>query len=99
MTEIIFGAIFLLTTLTLAVFIRQQKVVNKKSERLFNTIVESITIQQGINDKQANVNELLGKNLEILGVHTKLIKPSVTMEAEAFLRWHNERKEEKDGEI
>ena len=99
MTEIIFGAIFLLTTLTLAVFIRQQKVVNKKSERLFNTIVESITIQQGINDKQANVNELLGKNLEILGVHTKLIKPSVTMEAEAFLRWHNEKKEDNDGEI
>ena len=99
MVEIIFGAIFLLTTLTLAVFIRQQKLVNKKSERLFNTIVESITIQQGINDKQSGINELLSKNMEIVGVHTKLIKPSVTMEAEAFLRWHNERKEEKDGEI
>ena len=77
--------------------IHTQRQVNKKSHRLFNTIVESITIQQGINDKQGEINEMLGKNQEILGVHTKLIPPSVTMQAEAFLRWHNEKKEDKDG--
>tara|TARA_R110000822_G_scaffold272480_2_gene395029 strand:- start:454 stop:753 length:300 start_codon:yes stop_codon:yes gene_type:complete len=76
-----------------------QRQVNKKSHRLFDSIVKSITIQQGINDKQSEVNEMLGKNQEILGVHTRLIPPSVTMEAEAFLRWHNEKKEDKDGEI
>lgn len=76
----------------LAVLTWFQRKVNRKYHKLFNTIVESIRIQQGINDKQAEINEMLGKNLEILGVHTKLIPPSVTMQAEAFLRWHNERK-------
>jgi len=71
-----------------------QRRVNRKYHKLFNTIVKSITLQQGINDKQAEINEMLGKNLEILGVHTKLIPPSVTMQAEAFLRWHNEKKED-----
>jgi hypothetical protein len=74
-----------------------QRKINRKYHKLFNTIVESITMQQGINSKQADINELLGKNLEIVGVHTKLIPPSVTMQAEAFLRWHNERKEEDNG--
>jgi hypothetical protein len=89
--------LFLLAGLTicyLAGLTYYQRKINRKYHKLFNTIVESITMQQGINDKQANINELLGKNLEILGVHTKLIAPSVTMQAEAFLRWHNDKKED-----
>jgi predicted negative regulator of RcsB-dependent stress response len=88
---------FLLIIGLLAWIVYAQRQINKKSHQLFNTIVESITIQQGINDKQSDVNDLISKNQEILGVHTRLIPPTVGMEAEAFLRWHNGKKDEKDG--
>lgn len=55
--------------------------------------------QQKLNMRQQEINTMLEANIEILGVHTKLIKPSVAMEAQAFLQWHNRRKEEKNGEI
>lgn len=64
---------------------------------IFNTILEVTNAQRDINDSQFSINNTLATNLEILGVHTKLIPPSVSMGAEAFLKWHNERKEKNDG--
>lgn len=92
MIEIILSVVVLALSGALAFLFFAQRKINKKYHKLFDTIVHSITIQQDVNSKQLDINDLLGKNLEILGVHTKLIPPSVTMQAEAFLRWHNERK-------
>lgn len=64
---------------------------------VFTNVLKTITAQKEINEKQHDINNALGSNLEILGVHTKLIPPSVAMEAEAFLRWVNEKRENKDG--
>jgi len=64
--------------------------------KLSTTIIKAISAQREINEKQGDINNSLGQNLEILGVHTKLIPPSIAMEVEAFLAWHNKRKEERD---
>jgi hypothetical protein len=94
MIEIVLFLLAGLTICFIAGFAYYQRQINQKYHKLFNSIVQGITIQQGVNDKQSEINELMGKNLEILGVHTKLIPPSVTMQAEAFLRWHNDKKED-----
>ena len=64
---------------------------------LCETLVKAIRAQRQINETQTEINDNIGQNLEILGVHTKLIPPSIAMQAEAFLAWYNKRKEEKDG--
>jgi hypothetical protein len=51
--------------------------------------------EQGkINKSQQQYNEAVSTNLEILGVHTKLIEPDIDYEASAFLAWYNKRKRE-----
>lgn len=51
--------------------------------------------EQGkINKSQQQYNEAVSTNLEILGVHTKLIEPDIAYEASAFLAWYNKRKKE-----
>lgn len=51
--------------------------------------------QTKVNIGQQAVNDLIGQNLEILGVHTRLIEPTIAYEASAFLSWYNKKKEEK----
>ena len=63
---------------------------------LCETLVKALQAQRHINEQQTEINENIGQNLEILGVHTKLIPPSIAMQAEAFLAWYNKRKEERD---
>ena len=53
--------------------------------------------QSGLNMNQARLNSEIANNLEILGVHTQLIEPSIGFEATAFLAWHNNTKEEDNG--
>ncbi len=50
--------------------------------------------QQKVNLGQQTVNDLIGQNLEILGVHTHLIEPTIAYEASSFLAWYNKKKEE-----
>lgn len=51
--------------------------------------------QQKVNVSQQGLNDLIGQNLEILGVHTRLIEPTIAYEASAFLSWYNKKKEGK----
>ena len=60
-------------------------------------LVDALTEQQNINVAQQQMNEHINTNLEILGVHTKLIKPSIGYEATQFLAWYNKKKEEDNG--
>lgn len=56
--------------------------------------------QNKINKSQKQLNEAIANNLEILGVHTKLIEPDIAYEASAFLAWVNhKRKRENNGEL
>jgi hypothetical protein len=73
-----------------------QRAKNFALVKLCSTIIKAISAQRDLNEKQNEINNSLGQNLEILGVHTKLIPPSIAMQAEAFLAWHNKRKEERD---
>jgi hypothetical protein len=51
--------------------------------------------QTKVNLAQQAVNDLIGQNLEILGVHTHLIEPTIAYEASSFLAWYNKKKEGK----
>jgi uncharacterized protein with HEPN domain len=54
--------------------------------------------QNKINKSQKQLNDAIATNLEILGVHTKLIEPDIAYEASAFLAWvNNKRKRENNG--
>jgi len=54
--------------------------------------------QNKINKSQKQLNDAIATNLEILGVHTKLIEPDIAYEASAFLAWvNNKRKREDNG--
>lgn len=57
-------------------------------------ILETVQMQSEINISQQQMNEIINTNLEILGVHTNLIKPSIGYEATQFLAWYNNRKRE-----
>lgn len=96
MTEFLLIMWLGVSNIALVYFWLEQRAKNKNFLKLFDIIVGSLQAQRGINEKQNDINETLGTNLEILGVHTKLIPPSIAMQAEAFLAWHNKRKEEKD---
>lgn len=94
--EIVLAVGLLLLMAALLIAVGAQRRINKSYNKLLNSIVQTIAAQKEINDKQLDINDNLGQNVEILGVHTKLIPPSVAMQAEAFLAWHNKRREEKD---
>ena len=63
---------------------------------LCEVLVKGLKAQRHINEAQTEINDSIGHNLELLGVHTKLIPPSIAMQAEAFLAWYNKRKDERD---
>lgn len=93
MIEILLGITQIATLLWLYLERRKRIEVNKMLLKVADLTNTALVAQKSINETQFVMNEGIANNLEILGVHTRLIKPSVGMEAEAFLRWHN-RKEE-----
>lgn len=70
---------------------------DREYRKLFQLVHQATQAQTQINTSQYDINNSLAQNLEILGVHTKLIPPTVSMQAEAFLKWHNDRRKNNDG--
>lgn len=62
--------------------------------QILTNITKLIEEQSKINHAQATLNDAVSTNLEILGVHTKLIEPDIAYEASAFLAWFNNKKKE-----
>ena len=96
MTEIILIAWLAITNIAFLAFYLMVRSRFASLLHLAETLVKALKAQRHINEQQNDINENIGQNLEILGVHTKLIPPSIAMQAEAFLAWYNKRKEEKD---
>jgi len=75
--------------------------VRKSVLMIVNLVANFIKLsdeQSKINKSQKQLNEAIATNLEILGVHTKLIEPDIAYEASAFLAWvNNKRKREDNG--
>lgn len=62
--------------------------------QILNNMTNLIEEQSKINRAQQQLNDAVSTNLEILGVHTKLIEPDIAYEASAFLAWFNNKKKE-----
>jgi hypothetical protein len=62
--------------------------------KVLMNIGQLIDEQSKVNTAQQLLNEAVSTNLEILGVHTKLIEPDIAYEASAFLAWFNNKKKE-----
>jgi hypothetical protein len=62
--------------------------------QILSNMTNLIAEQSKINHSQQLLNDAISTNLEILGVHTKLIEPDIAYEASAFLAWYNNRKKE-----
>ena len=74
---------------------RRQKLISQAVAKLMGALGNIVAIaeeQNKVNHAQQDTNRQIGNNLELLGIHTKLIKPSVSFEAEQFLAWYNEQK-------
>jgi hypothetical protein len=100
MTEILLGVVLTLLVLWVAVLHRRVSKLNAglgHTLKALGNVIEAAQLQGDVNDSQQAMNEIINTNLEILGVHTKLIKPSIGYEATQFLAWYNTRKEENNG--
>lgn len=73
--------------------------INAATLKAMTSIIDTSAEQSKINTAQHELNQLIGHNLEVLGVHTRLIKPSVGFEAEQFLSWYNNKKGKDNGEV
>lgn len=62
--------------------------------KALSNMINTVQLQADINLSQQQMNEIINTNLEILGVHTSLIKPSIGFEATQFLNWYNMRRKE-----
>lgn len=95
------------SVISLAILFRIQQLKFRKTVMLqvqaigeLTKTIESMVLTIGEHQKlfrsQHEMNEMIAKHLEVLGVHTKLLKPTIGYEAEAYLAWINKKKEERD---
>lgn len=100
MNEILLGAfltLIVLWAILLHVRIKKLNRVLGHSLKALSNVIEASQMQNEINQSQQQLNEIINTNLEILGIHTNLIKPSIGYEATQFLAWYNKRKEGNNG--
>ena len=93
-------ALCIVTVYAIAIHIQLLR-VRKSVLMVVNLLANFVKLsdeQNKINKSQKQLNEAIANNLEILGVHTKLIEPDIAYEASAFLAWvNNKRKREDNG--
>jgi hypothetical protein len=97
MIEILLFTLFLLSLSVSAWLFRKIKMTAKAMASLMialTKVLDALNEQSKVNEMQAKVNNEIGTSLEMLGVHTKLIKPTIGFEAQQFLNFYNKRKEE-----
>jgi phage regulator Rha-like protein len=102
MTEIALGVALISLGVALVAIRRAAKVARAFSllVKALENLLKALSDQASINEAQQQMNTDIATNLEILGVHTRLIKPSIGFEATQFLAWHNKQKEQREnGEI
>lgn len=100
MTEILLGVVLTLLVLWLGLLHRRVSKLNAglgHTLKALSNVIEAAQLQGDVNASQQQMNEIINTNLEILGVHTNLIKPSIDLEATQFLAWYNKRKEGNNG--
>jgi hypothetical protein len=62
-----------------------------------NNVLLALSELSGALEAQNGLNQEVNRNLEILGVHTKLLRPSIGFEAESFLANYNRKKGKDNG--
>lgn len=62
-----------------------------------NNMMKALQELSAALEAQNGLNQEVNRNLEILGVHTKLLKPTIGFEAESFLANYNRKKREENG--
>jgi hypothetical protein len=62
-----------------------------------NNVLLALSELSGALEAQNGLNHEVNRNLEILGVHTKLLRPSIGFEAESFLANYNKKKGKENG--
>lgn len=77
---------------------RSRQVVDKSLLSALASVVSVQEEQMKINHSQHALNQVVSAHMEILGVHTKLIKPSIGFEAERYLNYINNKKKEENNE-
>lgn len=62
-----------------------------------NNMMKALQELSAALEAQNGLNQEVNRNLEILGVHTRLLKPTIGFEAESFLANYNRKKREENG--
>ena len=62
-----------------------------------NNMMKALQDLSAALEAQNGLNQEVNRNLEILGVHTRLLKPTIGFEAESFLANYNRKKREENG--
>jgi Asp-tRNA(Asn)/Glu-tRNA(Gln) amidotransferase C subunit len=99
MIEIVLGVALALSGVALLILHRRiQKIMTgfQHLAQALTNLAEVAVEQQKVNEAQGQMNSIINQNLEILGVHTKLIEPDIAYEASAFLAWVNNKRKGKE---
>jgi hypothetical protein len=97
MIDALLGVGLIITLTLLLLQARKNSKNHKDLHRIAELTNKALVAQREINEAQHSMNSHIAQNLELLGVHTKLIKPTVAMQAEAFLAWQNRKDNEENG--
>lgn len=62
-----------------------------------NNMMKALQELSAALEAQNGLNQEVNRSLEILGVHTRLLKPTIGFEAESFLANYNRKKREENG--
>lgn len=103
MTELLLGLSLMMSgALSILVVSLWRKVVSLAKAlgmalKGLNNVLMALSELSGALEAQNGLNQEVNRNLEILGVHTKLLKPTIGFEAESFLANYNNKKGKENG--